>query len=87
MINLDICLDLDQIKEAPITQFQKLIDESIEEKSFIYLMKMKNKNEKGKVAHVNYEKNDMQEYLKCTEVSIQMKKIIVTLICRMLDIS
>ena len=39
------------------------------------------------MAHINYEKNAMQEYLKSTEVSIQMKKIIFTLRCRMLDIS
>ena len=48
---------------------------------------MKNKNERGKVAYINYEKKAMQEYLKSTKVSIQMKKFIFILRCRMLDIS
>ena len=35
---LEICLTLDQIKEAPMTQFIKLVDDSIKEKSFEYLI-------------------------------------------------
>ena len=40
---LEICLTLDQIKEAPMTQFIKLVDDSIKEKSFEYLIGDKNK--------------------------------------------
>jgi len=49
---LDICLDLDKVNKILIQQFQKLLDEPIEETLFNNIIKGKNKNEKCKVSHI-----------------------------------
>ena len=84
---LEICLTLDQIKEAPINQFIKLVDESIKEKSFEYLIGDKNKNDKGKVSHIKFKSHSTQEYLKSKDASIHQKKFIFLLRSRMLDLA
>ena len=87
MKDLEICLTLDQIEDAPIQQLNTLIDEAIKEKSFEYLKGEKNKNKEGKVSHIVFKSHSIQEYLKSKDASIDLKKFIFILRCRMLDIA
>ena len=71
MTDLEICITLDQIKDAPIQQLNTLIDEAIKEKSFEYLMGEKNKIEVGKVSHIVFKSHRIQEYLKSKDATIE----------------
>ena len=82
---LDIHLTFDQIQASSKQQFKKLVDQSINDKDFQFLID--EKNQLRKVSHIQYKKLTMQNYLKTKSVSIQMAKFIFILHSRMLDIS
>ena len=82
---LDIHLTFDQIQASSKQQFKKLIDQSINDKAFQFLID--EKNQLRKVSHIQYNKLTMQNYLKTKSVSIKMAKFIFILHSRMLDIS
>ena len=84
---LEIFLTLDQIRESSRFQFKSLVDKMVQEKAFAYLVDEKNRKEKGKVSHIKYETHCMQPYLKEKCISIQLKKFIFSLKCRMLNIA
>ena len=84
---LEIYLTLEQLKASSIEQFRTLVEDSINEKVFEYLIEDKNKKDKSKVSHLRYKNHSMQSYLKSRNISIQLKKFMFLLRSRMLDVS
>ena len=58
-----------EIKEMPNETFKKMIKESIKESPFLYLND-KRKRRNGKGIEVEYEKLEMQNYLKTLDIDI-----------------
>ena len=81
---LEIYLTLEQLKASSLEQFRTLVEDSIDEKVFEYLIEDKNKKDKSKVSHLRYKNHSMQSYLKSRNISIQLKKFMF-LRSRMLD--
>ena len=52
-----------------------------------YLIEDKNKKDRSKVSHMRYKNHSMQSYLKPRNISIQLKKFMLLLRSRMLDVS
>jgi ferredoxin-thioredoxin reductase catalytic subunit len=84
---LEIFLTLEQIKHSTREQFRSLVEKSIEEKAFLYLIKEKDRKDRTKVSHIQYQEHSMQKYLKSRKISNQLKKFIFILRSRMLDVS
>ena len=84
---LEIYLTLKQLKASSLEQFRTLVEDSIDEKVFEYLIEDKNKKDKSKVSHLRYKNHSMQSYLKSRNISIQLKKFMFLLRSRMLDVS
>ena len=81
---LEIFLSFEHIKYASTFQFKTLVEKTIDEKSFNYLDS--EKKLKSKIKHIQYDKHKMQEYLKDSKISNQLKKFIFALRARMIDI-
>ena len=60
------------------------IEKAIDEKCFSYLDS--ERKQKSKVSHIQYNKHTIQEYLKDSRISNQLKKFIFALRARMLDV-
>ena len=84
LLFLEIYLTFEQIKNSSREQFKNLVDESIHEAAFKYLIEQQKKS--SKVLHINYKDLKMQKYLKSKEVNKYFAKFIFGLRSRMLDV-
>ena len=80
---LEIWLDFEQIEMCTEYQFRNLVQKSIEEKCFEYLIEEKNK--KNKVKHIQYQKQELQKYLMPGKLSNHQAKKNFLLRNRMLE--
>ena len=80
---LEIWLDFEQIEMCSEYQFRNLVQKSIEEKCFEYLVNEKNK--KNKVKHIQYQRLEIQKYLSPGRISNHQAKKIFLLRNRMLE--
>ena len=74
---------VEQIEMCTEYQFRNLVQKSIEEKCFDYLVEEKNK--KNKVKHIQYQKLELQKYLMPGKISNHQAKKNVLLRNRMLE--
>ena len=84
---MEIHLTLEQLKASSIEQFRTLVEDSINEKVFEYLMVDKNQKDRSKVSQMRYKNHSMKSYLKSRNIRIQLKKFMFLLRSRMLDVS
>ena len=82
---LEIFLDFEQIKSASKQQFKDLVDESVEEKAYKYLVEKQKKM--NKILSNEYSELKMENYLKSSDINIRSKKFIFSARSRMLDVS
>ena len=80
----------EEIQQMKQTVFQNLVKSSIAKEAFKYLLKKKNGDTEtrghSKVAHIEYKRLEMQNFLRPNGVSIQDAKFIFLVRTRMLDI-
>ena len=81
--DLDIQLDVSEIREMSKSGFRNLIRRNAASKALQSLNKIKGKH--SKVLHITHEKMEIQPYLRGALLSDQESKFLFALRCRMLD--
>ena len=82
---IGIMLTEDQIKECSQAQFKTLVDKRIENEALTYLNA--EKESKSKVCHINYDKLEMQKYLRANKHTNKVGKFMFLARSRMLDLA
>ena len=82
--NMDICLDLEQIKQCSKYEFKALVRKSIEVKALEYLNN--SKSNLSKVSGIRHDKLKVQKYQLNPNFSSDVKKFTFMLRCRMVDV-